>query len=55
MGRIVELEGKIEIPIKVDLLLAQFYPELGFWRRLYYISVFRFFMVFGKRIELWKK
>jgi hypothetical protein len=52
---IVQLEGKIEIPMKVENLLMTFYPQLGWKTRLYYSSVFRLGMLFGKRIELWKK
>jgi hypothetical protein len=51
---IVPLEGKIEIPIKVENYLAMFYPGLSWKRKLLYASVFRFGMLFGKRIELWK-
>jgi hypothetical protein len=50
---IVQLEGKIEIPIKVEILLAMLYPDMDWRRRLFYSTVFRLGMMFGKRIELW--
>jgi hypothetical protein len=52
---IVPLEGKIEIPVKVEALLNMLYPTMDWKRKLFYASVFRVGMLFGRRIELWRK
>lgn len=51
---IVPLEGNISIPIKVEMYLNMLYPDMDWKRKQWYASVFRFGMMFGKRIELWK-
>jgi hypothetical protein len=52
---IVPLEGKIEIPLQVERLLDCFYPYLGKERKARYALIFRIGVLFGKRIEPWKK